>query len=74
MPSDKTHEWRLRRQLKSQFGYELHKSRSRLSCYNFGGYSIVCNGCLVAGSNFELDLEDVEQFIRECQEKDSAGL
>lgn len=65
MPSQKTRENRLRRQLWKQLSCQLRKSRSSFSIDNLGGYSIICNGALVAGERFELDLDDVEQFIRD---------
>lgn len=65
MPTEKARENRLRRQLWSQFGCQLRKSRACFSIDNLGGYAIIYNGALVAGERFELDLDDIEQFIRD---------
>lgn len=63
----KSRENRVRRQLAKQ-GYRLHKSRSRGVYLNdLGGYTIVDADCnfVIAGANFDLSLEDVEQFVAE---------
>lgn len=65
MPLQKSRENRLRRQLWKHFGCQLRKSRASFSIDNLGGYSIIYQGALVAGERFELDLDDVEQFIRD---------
>lgn len=60
----KSRENRVRRQLAKQ-GYRLCKSRTGgVYLNNLGGYMIVNANynIVVAGSNFELSLEDVEQF------------
>ena len=64
MLNTKTRENRLRRRL-AKMGYLLHKSRKGISLDNFGDYMIVdmCANCVIAGSRFNLDLDDVEQFI-----------
>lgn len=65
--AEKNLERKLRRAL-YKAGYTLHKARGRLHADNFGGYMIVdymING-VVAGSKFELDLDDVKQFVLEC--------
>lgn len=69
MSAEKVREDRVRRQLWKQCGCLLRKSRTRLGANNFGGYAIVSEGAMVAGRRFELDLEDVEQFILEYHAK-----
>ena len=63
--SEKAKESRLRRQL-AKMGYILRKSRIRnWHGDNFGGYMIIearYNG-IIAGSRFQLSLDDVEQFV-----------
>ena len=64
MPLEKSREKRLRRLLLQQ-GYLLFKSRIRFPrAGNWGGYRIVNRGskAIVAGAEFDLTLEDVEQF------------
>ena len=63
--NNKTRENRLRRQL-SRLGYTLHKSRIRnTNLDNFGGYMIVDSyyNAIVAGERFDLDIDDVENFV-----------
>ena len=68
--TDKNLEQRLRYALNKE-GYSLHKSIKRIPTYNdAGGYMIVnyyING-VVAGPRFELDLDDVAEFVEEMQE------
>lgn len=54
----------LRRALNS-IGYAMHKSRRRLSIDNLGGYMIVnlYGNYVVAGSRYELDLDDVSEWL-----------
>ena len=62
--ANKNMEQRLRRAL-NKHGYSLHKSRRSFGYPNLGGYLIVLdkfNAC-VAGQNFELDHDDVEDFV-----------
>lgn len=63
---EKNRERRLRRALQKE-GYRLYKSRTRNThFYDLGGYRIALansNGC-VGGSRFELDLDDVEEFVK----------
>ena len=46
-------------------GYAMHKSRRNISADNLGGYMIIyLNGnYVVAGSRFELSLEDVQEWF-----------
>ncbi len=49
----------------SKLGYLLRKSRiNNINLDNFGGYMILdaCNGCVVDGSRYDLDLDDVDEF------------
>ena len=64
--NQKAIEQRLRRKLQAQ-GYVLHKSRKAESIDNFGGYMIcdMYTSFIVRGSRFELDLDDVAQFVDE---------
>lgn len=67
MQTEKNRENRLRRQLRKQ-GLSLHKSRvQNPNVNNLGGYMIVneCYNAVAWGSRFELDLDDVEDFISE---------
>ncbi len=68
--TEKVREQRLRRTL-NRNGYSLRKSRARdIHPGNLCGYMIVnyyING-IVAGSSFELDLDDVDKFVREMCE------
>lgn len=64
--ANKNMEQRLRRAL-NKHGYSLHKSRGPFGYPNLGGYLIVWtkyNAC-VAGPNFELDLDDVADFVNQ---------
>lgn len=61
---EKSKENRLRRELQDR-GYLLRKSRAQEGIDNFGGYLIIDgrNNAVVAGSRFELDLDDVSEWI-----------
>ena len=50
-------------------GYRLHKSRKAINAHNLGGYMItfVGGGC-VAGNEYELSLEDVNDWLNEMEE------
>lgn len=71
--SQKSRESRVRRHLKKQ-GYRLHKSRTG-GAYpnNLGGYMIVNSeyNFVVAGPNFDLSLDDVEQFALKKDQNES---
>lgn len=60
----KNQERKLRRAL-MQEGYSLRKSRKPISVNNMGEYMIVdtINNCVVAGSNYELTLDDVAEWL-----------
>lgn len=64
MTVDKNREKRLRRAL-NKCGYALHKSHEAVSPDNLGGYMIVDLQTLgvVSGSRFELDLDDVQDWL-----------
>ena len=64
MFTNKDLEQRLRRNLMKN-GYAMHKSRRNISADNLGGYMIIyLNGnYVVAGSRFELSLEDVQEWF-----------
>lgn len=66
MSEEKITEQRLRRALAKK-GYKLHKSRARhWSLDNQQGYMIVnMNNAVMAGGNYNLSLEDVEDFLNE---------
>nr|DAH79321.1 MAG TPA: hypothetical protein [Caudoviricetes sp.] len=58
---------RLRRKL-NKLGYTMKKTNCRRnSIDNFGGYAIIDTACnaIVKGSRFDLDLDDIDQFISE---------
>jgi hypothetical protein len=58
---------RLRRKL-NKLGYTMRKTNWRRdSIDNFGGYAIIDTeyNAVVRGSRFDLDLDDVEEFISE---------
>ena len=58
---------RLRRKL-NKLGYTMRKTNWRRdSIDNFGGYAIIDTeyNAIVRGSRFDLDLDDVEEFISE---------
>lgn len=65
-------EQKLRRKL-DKYGYTLHKSRRRnfdhFNLDDFGGYMITDQrtAFVVVGSRFELDLEDVEELVKEIE-------
>ena len=63
---EKRMEQKLRRAL-YKAGYQLHKSRARrIHIDNLGGYMIVnyyING-VVAGSRYDLELDDVASFVK----------
>ena len=65
MTTNKSLENKLRRAL-NKAGYVLHKSRRSISPDNLGGYMIVdlYGNCVVAGSRFDLSLEDVEGWLK----------
>ena len=46
----------------------MRKSRADISIDNFGGYMIVDvkTNAVIAGSRFNLDLDDVEEFVKAC--------
>jgi hypothetical protein len=59
-------EGRLRRQMHRE-GFVLRKSRVRNPhVHDLGGYMILdgSSNTVAAGSNFDLDLDDVEQWLR----------
>ncbi|HIX90155.1 MAG TPA: hypothetical protein H9845_04585 [Candidatus Agathobaculum pullicola] len=64
MFTNKALEQRLRRNLMKN-GYAMHKSHRNISADNLGGYMIIyLNGnYIVAGSRFELSLEDVQEWL-----------
>lgn len=66
---EKNMEQRLRRAL-SKAGYSLHKARGQISIDNLGGYMIVDNqfNSVVAGERYDLNLVDVENFLKEDSE------
>lgn len=43
----------------------MHKSRRNINPDNMGGYMVVdlCGNYIVAGSRFDLSLEDVQEWI-----------
>lgn len=57
------------RTLLSKAGYQLRKGRGKTNADNLGGYMIIDanTNAVIAGSRFELTLEDVEIFIKEEQ-------
>lgn len=68
MNRNKTRENRLRRRLAHE-GYALRKSRDRSPHVdNLGGYMIVDAGrnFIVAGQRYDLDLDDVEEWLVEA--------
>lgn len=66
MLTEKNRERRLRRAL-NKAGYSLHKSRYSIYGDYLGGYMIVdvCGNYVVAGSRYDLDLDDVETWLKE---------
>lgn len=66
MTANKNRERVLRRTL-NKAGYALRKSRANISLDNLGGYMIVDIGmnALVAGSRFEMDLDDVCAWVQD---------
>lgn len=66
MTVHKNQEQKLRRAL-NKCGYSLHKSRRGISLDNLGGYMVVdqYSNVVVAGSRFDLGLEDVLDWIAE---------
>ena len=64
MTDDKRREDRLRSQL-HRLGYSLKKSRAAIWRRHPGGYMIVdaASNFVVRGSWFELELDDVAQFV-----------
>lgn len=72
MLSDEVREYRLRRQLRIQFGWDLRKLGPQISADNLGGYMIVdgFTDTVVAGAKFDLDLDDVEQLIMETHARE----
>ena len=64
MTVDKNKEQKLRRAL-NKCGYTMSKSRKAFSADNLGGYMIIdlCTNSVVSGSRYELDLEDVQEWL-----------
>lgn len=62
----KNKEQQLRRALNKK-GYSLHKSRKRININNLGGYMIVnvYTNCVVAGSRYDMTLDDVINWMQE---------
>ena len=62
----KTRENKVRKDLQ-KLGYGLHKSRGRNVPVDMGGYMIydLEYNAVVAGPNYELSLEYVENYVRE---------
>ena len=62
--TEKNLEQRLRRAL-YKAGYQMHKSRKRISIDNLGGYMIVDYrlNFIVDGSRYDLSLHDVCEFV-----------
>lgn len=67
MLSEKSRENKLRRAL-YKADFLMRKSRADISIDNFGGYMIVDvkTNAVIAGSRFNLDLDDVEEFVKAC--------
>ena len=67
MLSEKSRENKLRRAL-YKADCLMRKSRADISIDNFGGYMIVDvkTNAVIAGSRFNLDLDDVEGFVKAC--------
>lgn len=68
MLSEKTRENKLRRALRKA-DYLLRKSEAAaISADDLGGYRIVdlYTNAVIAGARFELDLDDVEEFVKDC--------
>jgi len=66
---DKTHESKLRRQLK-KLDYRLVKSRVRNThINNLGGYMVIDNthyqNAVYSGSNYELSLDNVQEIVND---------
>lgn len=65
-------EQKLRRKL-DKYGYNLYKSRRRsfdhFNLDDFGGYMITRqpSNVVICGSRFELNLEDVEEFLEDLE-------
>lgn len=71
----KAREDRLRRALR-RFGLALRKSRVvKLNLDNLGGYTILDadHNYVVAGTRFDLTLEDVERFVQEAVDLEAAA-
>jgi hypothetical protein len=63
--ADTSRESRLRSALRRR-GFTLHRSRARLSGDNHGDYQILNEyGGIAAGERFDLDLDGVEEFLRD---------
>lgn len=59
---------KLPRRKLNKLGYTMKKTNCRRnSIDNFGGYAIIDTACnaIVRGSRFDLDLDDIDQFISE---------
>ena len=67
--AEKTRENKLRRQAK-RLDLVIHKSRVReFHVDDHGGYRIVDRNRLVHGQRYELDLEDVAEYLAEAEEQ-----
>jgi len=65
--TNKARESRARRKLAKDY-YVLFKSRKKKNTDpdDLGGYRIVdCENCIERGRNFDLSLDDVEDFVKE---------
>ena len=69
---ERLRENRLRRRAQ-RLGLAIRKSRAQmLSLNNQGGYRIIdpYRNWIVAGERFDLDLDDVEEFLQSCEEEE----
>jgi hypothetical protein len=69
--TDKKTENKLRRAL-GKAGYMLHKASGMIGADNLGGYMIcdLYNNAVVCGSRFELDLDDVADWLEHLASED----
>ncbi len=70
---DKARENYCRRWAK-RLGLQIRKSRARESIDNYGGYMVIeiYKNIIMWGERFELDLDEVEKFLEDYEQKNSS--
>ena len=72
MEADSLNESTVRRRALRR-GYQVRKSRTSRSCDNYGDYMLIdiYKNWVVLGERFNATLENIDAFLRECDEAKS---